>query len=1081
MRPDGDGSVIEIWRHAFILLGSLELGKPLAWAGPDDLEELKLRVETLALLLALVPGSHVDRLEDVAAHLSASYPIGAPVDLGAMRFGIRRLLNAAVDPATAADRYLQRAVQAVSRGHCDSVQPSQAVAVEPGASEQDHTACREGMRRWFQQLAEGRQWAYLKLAFSDEREIPIDQVFVEVFAVPDEHIEASADPGADPVRRVKGRMTKETHAAIDAESMVSRIGRFCVVIGEPGSGKSTLVKWIARSVAEQRIADYEAPVVVSLGAFSLELAKSPSRSILEYFFDTVGINAGECVGAANWLRGAAREGVNYLLLLDGWDEVPPARRERVQERIEQEARLFTTIVTSRPSGFPRRLAIGRRAEVYHLAGLSQEGRDTLASRYLAALSRESLLSDLLKQVEANHDLRELAGNPFMLALLTRSFAQSGVDAVTEWTPCELYQRAAQWIVDVAAERGGLMAQSLAGLGRLSFGLLLDESAPRYLFSAMELGSKLDGEQAEAVVASRFVSQVDRDAQNLAFLHATFQEYFAARHFESLVEPELAHCLERAFLSASRLVILEFVVGLASAAGKAGRALLDRWMETRDRYGQVLYRLGRLLAACPTGERRPDLMMKLRSELWMRINGTSDLDVKQVGVSIFARLDPVALCRAAAADKSPDQFVLDCITSTVPAEIGRAERITELLDPAMRERVEAELWGGLSRETMEENRRTLSQAPSSDPALRKAILDTGAARDLGAVSALEARLRCGDLPDEAQEEIATSLGLIGGNEATRVLVDLVAGKIAASRVAVGLARRSLQHVEGGRSRLNPAGRDLLLRRIACAPADRPTQIVMLSALKGFPIRSGTKLLKHLARSVTAPRFVRLECLEALETSLPDDELDVLIGGIQAEHGEIEALLLSFAVARRRPIPFQWLATRLQGAGRLPDKTMLLTVALAMSARHDGNSREVIGLLEKSMRRALSDTEQDRADLARALQSAVSDVPVDHARPPVWIDAALCERTLKRFVARDQRIAADQVMCAATLMGRIPARDSGTRLRESLANCQERLGQPLEQMQAKLLLEVAGVVAQALAELDPVALLTFPADWQPVRDV
>jgi hypothetical protein len=1090
MQQGNDEPLVQAWRHAFALLASLELDRVPPWPGPDDFEELKLRVETLALLLALVPRNELGRLGEVVAHLAAAYPAGTTPTLAAVRVEVRRLLAASAEALPDRDQYFKRAAAVVARNRV-AVQPLPDFSVvRIGDRQEDYDLCRIGMGTWFTQVNEDPKWANVRLIASDEVDTSIDEVFVDVFAVPDTDLEAAEDRGSERVRRVAGRITGETHAVIDAATMVARTSTFCVVVGDPGSGKSTLVQWIARKVAaekaaSEKIADFEAVLVVKLGPFSLALAESPDLALVEYFFDELGTKVDDWSGAANWLRNAAREGARYLLLLDGWDEVPAALQDEVRKRIDRERPFFTIVTTSRPSGFPRRLVTGRHAEVYHIAGLTRDGRRMLASRYLRAIGREALLPDLLQQIECNRDLQELACNPFMLALLTRAVASGGLSPTTEWTLAELYRLASSWIIDVSAERNPdhrvQLSRSLDGLGRLSHDLLFDESLPRYVFSAEELTRKLDKGEAEAVVESRFTTRVDSLGNRFAFLHATFAEYFAARHSECLSGPDLANLLDRAFLSESRGIVLQFIAGLASEAGQECRARLDRWIHRRDRYGQVVYRVARLLAACPAGQRQPALAMSIRTELWERIVGTRELDVKELAVKLFARLDPVALCRAVRAQATPDQFVLDCITSAVPATVGISERIADLMDPAMRERVEAELWGGRRPEEVEANRRTLTDPAADDDRLREAILFAGAARDVEAVSALVARLRTPSLPDMLQQEIATSLGLIGGKEAGRALIGLVSGDIPASRVAAGLARRSLQHTEGGHRRLDPAGRDALVRRIACVRVEQPREVLMLSALQGFPVRTGTRLLKHLAISASVPGFVRLGCLEVLESSLSDADLDDLLRRIGGEGAEIEAMLLAAAVQRRRPVPVGWLSGRLRTSARLPDKTMLLTVALAMSAKRGHAFADVDHLLAETALAALTSPDSRHADLAGAFRSALTDMPVDHGRPPLWVDPDPCRRVLQAFVSRDEDVAVEQVMLAAILLGRVPARESGELLCQCLRGCWERLDPPRAEMQVELLVEVARAVVRALADLDPQSLLAFPADWRPIDEV
>lgn len=297
MRPGDEQPPVPAWRHAFTLLASLELGRAPPWAGPDDFDELKLRVETLALLLALVPRNELGRLGEVVAHLATAYPAGPAHGLGAVRAVVRRLLKDSAGPTPARDRYFRRAEAAVARERGVPRQAGDASAAPSGDRPEDHERCRRGMAAWFERLDTDPEWAYVRMAATDAADAPIDEVFVDVYAVPDSDLEPDTDGGSERVRRAAGRITGETHAVIDAAAMVARTSAFCVVVGDPGSGKSTLVQWVARRVASGNndpgaVADFEAAIAVKLGPFALALAGSPDLSLVGHFFAALGGDSG---------------------------------------------------------------------------------------------------------------------------------------------------------------------------------------------------------------------------------------------------------------------------------------------------------------------------------------------------------------------------------------------------------------------------------------------------------------------------------------------------------------------------------------------------------------------------------------------------------------------------------------------------------------------------------------------------------------------------------------------------------------------------------------------------------------------
>lgn len=146
----------------------------------------------------------------------------------------------------------------------------------------------------------------------------------------------------------------------------------------------------------------------------------------------------------------------------------------------------------------------------------------------------------------------------------------------------------------------LTAEHITGLRRLAHGLLFEMAAPRYLFRSQELGESLGTGSTEPVFRSRFVNRVDPVFDEFVFLHATFQEYFAAAHAASLADEELNRFLDRAFVSVSRLIVVEFIAGMGGAVARQCQHRAANWLADKDRFRQVVLKLSRLAAAVLAG-------------------------------------------------------------------------------------------------------------------------------------------------------------------------------------------------------------------------------------------------------------------------------------------------------------------------------------------------------------------------------------------------------------------------------------------------------------------------------------------------
>jgi len=138
------------------------------------------------------------------------------------------------------------------------------------------------------------------------------------------------------------------------------------------------------------------------------------------------------------------------------------------------------------------------------------------------------------------------------------------------------------------------------------------------------------------------------------------------------------------------------------------------MIERDRYSQVAFRVAQLLLALPAKQRPPDLILATSTGLWKQITSRTDGARRKLAIDLFARLNPVGLCREVKRGKSLGQFVLNCTISAVPQNISRSEGIIELLDPSMRARVELEYLSKPTAENIESNKRIfLLPAASED--------------------------------------------------------------------------------------------------------------------------------------------------------------------------------------------------------------------------------------------------------------------------------------------------------------------------------------------------------------------------------
>jgi hypothetical protein len=396
------------WRRAFSLLATAELGCQPVWSGPQDAAQLRARVELLAVLLDLVPRSELNRLGEVMASWSGQFPEQQVVSVARLREVARAVLKLPGDWSLQVYREAPGLRRALAVTRCRTV-PSEAVS--PSGPVLDFTAaeaerqCAVGLGMWFDQLGSSPRWRFLPGVVPGEAPAPIEKVYVELFAISDQAVDERHEEDIERPQRLSRRFLANKYPVVSVPTMVARTMQCCVVMGEPGSGKSTLIQWLAWATYQQQIPDFDAALVVKLSAFATALDAEPTLSILEFFFDGLGSKIDDWRPAAYWLRRVAGEGHRFLLLLDGWDEVSANQRERVRERILAEEPYFVTVITSRPSGLPRQLNSGERVDFYQIAGPASGAIENLVRNLLAVQGHTELFEPILERIRDEADLR----------------------------------------------------------------------------------------------------------------------------------------------------------------------------------------------------------------------------------------------------------------------------------------------------------------------------------------------------------------------------------------------------------------------------------------------------------------------------------------------------------------------------------------------------------------------------------------------------------------------------------------------------------------------------------------------------
>ena len=350
-----------------------------------------------------------------------------------------------------------------------------------------------------------------------------------------------------------------------------------VILGDPGSGKTTFLRRIAHAACEARLADASAPFPLLLRISELcEFVERHERKdapallprLLTQQMQDLGIALDEYFFELQLRRGPC------LLLIDGLDEAPnEAMRENVSRLIEKAARAWPNcrfVVTTRPKAYEDEVML---ADFHHarIGPLEPEAVRVFLERWAAALIAENPerakrhARDLIAAVESRVEIRRIASNPVMLTAL----------AVLHWNEkrmpeqrADLYDSILTWLARSRKRRPGRLSpedcikvlQELAGAmqghpdGR-------QVQAPRD-WAAKAVARQFQGSAARA---REFLEEEEKDSgivvnrgADVKFWHLTFQEFLAARLLAKMDAAErhaLLFAEGRAWLQEWREVVL----------------------------------------------------------------------------------------------------------------------------------------------------------------------------------------------------------------------------------------------------------------------------------------------------------------------------------------------------------------------------------------------------------------------------------------------------------------------------------------------------------------------------------------------
>jgi GTPase SAR1 family protein len=347
------------------------------------------------------------------------------------------------------------------------------------------------------------------------------------------------------------RLEKRSSTSLAPEEAL-RTYKHCVVVGDPGVGKTTLLKYLTLQSVGQQLKDLpDLPIHIELNAF----ASSGHRDLLEFaaaiWEERYGFPK---VEALDYMQTQLLEG-KALLLLDALDEtVAGLTKEQAEESYTQASKAITDaatryhqapiVVTARKAGYHQRTRLVDFTEL-EVLDFRPEDIKQFVMRWFTCHpdpQKRGNAAELTTKLERNPRMHALAANPLLLSLIVivyedqldlperraELYKQCVDTLLTKWDASRNIRRLRAFKPEHKRQLLEEVAWHFHLLGQRYFPdhELLNVIAT--FLPAVGLEVEQNGQVLEEISAENGLLKEQAQGWH-GFLHLTLQEYFAAQY------------------------------------------------------------------------------------------------------------------------------------------------------------------------------------------------------------------------------------------------------------------------------------------------------------------------------------------------------------------------------------------------------------------------------------------------------------------------------------------------------------------------------------------------------------------------
>lgn len=333
-----------------------------------------------------------------------------------------------------------------------------------------------------------------------------------------------------------------THKELERMDGLEALEQFprLFILGKPGAGKTTFLKWVALLQAQEYQTSKAIPIFISLKEMA-DAGRTLQEQILFAF------EACHFPNANAFIEALLTKG-NALLLLDGLDEVQA--ESGVQDKIINDIRDFVRrydknrfLITCRVAAVSYEFESFKYVE---MADFTDDQIETYISRYFIndAETGQACWAELNKP--DHKGLREISGSPLLLSLLCLNYEESGTFPARR---VDLYEDAlkallTKWDGSRRIRRDEPYKQLPIGRKPQLYAQIAYDNfvQGKYFITTRELAQQVevylrtvpgieepDGEIVLKAMEAQHGIIVERARQVHGFAHLTFQEYYTAKY------------------------------------------------------------------------------------------------------------------------------------------------------------------------------------------------------------------------------------------------------------------------------------------------------------------------------------------------------------------------------------------------------------------------------------------------------------------------------------------------------------------------------------------------------------------------